>query len=415
MWHDKIQNVYNSFDEFKKYDEIYGLFDRINRSGNWRTLRQMWNDNPVIQGGTNPANFGLYKGKTKVLNPAKLPRKNIWIKQAILGMIAHSKNTNQPLMERSWIKELKKYYPKLYRKIYKGKKKNPLTTSGKRIKKGMQKRYGKWGGSKVFYATMKKKPLQTKKWHNPAKASGYIDKHKIDVYDNGGKTLDRYTVVIDNEYVFGMSYNAVAYNEFVGEMSRTYAQSGRGGFGKKLKSIPFDIVWAIKEKLVNWAIKKKLVLIKKNPCGTKRKRKNPIKMKMYDKIKINDYVLVLYGSYYKNRIGKVVDITPNKIHLKFNNNETGFVSKMSVVKVDKKKNPCKTKNPASSGVRFNLPTRKGKLYTYFLGDLHEVEFVTQKNGEATKVIIKGKPTAKVIATEDKATIIIHPVNVRSII
>lgn len=47
---------------------------------------------------------------------------------------------------------------------------------------------------------------------------------KIDIYDNGGKTFDRYTLVItfnewnkDKEsFFFGMSENATGFNQFCG-------------------------------------------------------------------------------------------------------------------------------------------------------------------------------------------------------
>lgn len=45
----------------------------------------------------------------------------------------------------------------------------PLTKSGRKIERSMEREYGKKKGRSVFYATMKKKPKQTTKWHRRSK------------------------------------------------------------------------------------------------------------------------------------------------------------------------------------------------------------------------------------------------------
>ena len=41
----------------------------------------------------------------------------------------------------------------------------PLTKSGKKIKRKMQKHYGTKKGKQVFYASIQKKKKGTRKWH----------------------------------------------------------------------------------------------------------------------------------------------------------------------------------------------------------------------------------------------------------
>jgi len=41
----------------------------------------------------------------------------------------------------------------------------PLTRTGKEILSKYKKRYGKYKGENYFYATMKKYPIKTKRWH----------------------------------------------------------------------------------------------------------------------------------------------------------------------------------------------------------------------------------------------------------
>lgn len=62
MWHSKVQDNYSSLEELCEYDEIYGILERINQSGgSYETCEDLWNDNPEIQGSTDPKDFGLKK------------------------------------------------------------------------------------------------------------------------------------------------------------------------------------------------------------------------------------------------------------------------------------------------------------------------------------------------------------------
>lgn len=49
-WEDKIQNVYSNLTEFATWCEIYGIHRRLG----YKTIRACWNDNPTVQGSTNP-------------------------------------------------------------------------------------------------------------------------------------------------------------------------------------------------------------------------------------------------------------------------------------------------------------------------------------------------------------------------
>lgn len=72
---------------------------------------------------------------------------------------------------------------------------------------------------------------------------------RIDVYDHPS-TLDRYTVIIDDGTTaafYGMSEKARGINQFCGTIEDGYKR-GRH-LGKKLKTIPFEILWAVKDRM----------------------------------------------------------------------------------------------------------------------------------------------------------------------
>jgi hypothetical protein len=54
LWHQKLHSVYNGFEEFEAYDEMYGLHERLG----YETAEEAWLDNPVIQGSTDPRDYG---------------------------------------------------------------------------------------------------------------------------------------------------------------------------------------------------------------------------------------------------------------------------------------------------------------------------------------------------------------------
>ena len=68
-------------------------------------------------------------------------------------------------------------------------------------------------------------------------------KRKIRVFDNGGETFDRYTIVIDNN-VYGMSDNADqanGFNQYIGELGLDCNESNLNSFDNnqiELKQLP---------------------------------------------------------------------------------------------------------------------------------------------------------------------------------
>jgi hypothetical protein len=69
---------------------------------------------------------------------------------------------------------------------------------------------------------------------------------KTIVYDNGGKSMDRYTVFTPDGSVFGMSETAQGFNQYVGESDEIPKGSH---LGKKLKSVPKEIEWAVIDRM----------------------------------------------------------------------------------------------------------------------------------------------------------------------
>lgn len=74
------------------------------------------------------------------------------------------------------------------------------------------------------------------------------------IYDNGGKTIDRYTIFIGNQ-VYGMSENPLSpqgFNQFVGlkkEISKTLLKKDKK---VKFSSLPEEVKKAINYKLKQW-------------------------------------------------------------------------------------------------------------------------------------------------------------------
>ena len=66
------------------------------------------------------------------------------------------------------------------------------------------------------------------------------------VYDNGGKTLDRYTVFTPDGSVYGMGETASGFNIYVGDDSEIEKGSH---LGKRLKSVPKSIQWAVLDRM----------------------------------------------------------------------------------------------------------------------------------------------------------------------
>ena len=73
-------------------------------------------------------------------------------------------------------------------------------------------------------------------------------KSKIVVYDNGGKTADRYTVFIGDD-VFGMSDDPTSpqgFNQYSGTTDEIKMGSH---LGKKLSKIPKELIKAIRDRI----------------------------------------------------------------------------------------------------------------------------------------------------------------------
>lgn len=53
MWKGKLQDNYDSFEEFEAYNDNYGLAKRLG----YASAEEAWKDNPMIQGSTDPKDF----------------------------------------------------------------------------------------------------------------------------------------------------------------------------------------------------------------------------------------------------------------------------------------------------------------------------------------------------------------------
>ena len=71
---------------------------------------------------------------------------------------------------------------------------------------------------------------------------------KLIVYDNGGETIDRFTVVCPDGSVFGMSENSTSpsgFNQFLGNMKENGYKS-IGNAGNKIEEIPDCVILGLK-------------------------------------------------------------------------------------------------------------------------------------------------------------------------
>jgi len=67
IWKDRLQNVYSDVDEWLNYADTYGLAERLG----YDDPMEAWDDNPTIQGGTEPADYKKVGQKTAM--PADHP------------------------------------------------------------------------------------------------------------------------------------------------------------------------------------------------------------------------------------------------------------------------------------------------------------------------------------------------------
>lgn len=69
---------------------------------------------------------------------------------------------------------------------------------------------------------------------------------KVLIYDNGGKTFDRYTIFLSTGEVFGMNTNGKEFNLFLGYENEF---TDREHLGKKLESIPNELFFAVLQRI----------------------------------------------------------------------------------------------------------------------------------------------------------------------
>lgn len=133
--------------------------------------------------------------------------------------------------------------------------------SGKKelTKKGTMKQLNQWAKKQGF--DFKKEPgslfggywvnLKTREAYKFDVVSESLDeaKPKVVVYDNGGKTVDRYTVIIGTS-VYGMSDNPnhpQGLNQYAGEVGQDVKVGSH--LGKKLSKVPKEIEKAVKQRM----------------------------------------------------------------------------------------------------------------------------------------------------------------------
>ncbi len=59
MWSGKLQSIYVNKEEWIAYDDIYGLSKRLGYSD----PHLAWQENPRIQGSTNPIDYCVLSGR----------------------------------------------------------------------------------------------------------------------------------------------------------------------------------------------------------------------------------------------------------------------------------------------------------------------------------------------------------------
>lgn len=52
-WQSRLREAYDSFEEFKRYCELYDLHTKLD----YKTPEAAWAFNPIIQGSVNPSDY----------------------------------------------------------------------------------------------------------------------------------------------------------------------------------------------------------------------------------------------------------------------------------------------------------------------------------------------------------------------
>jgi len=76
---------------------------------------------------------------------------------------------------------------------------------------------------------------------------------RVEIYDNGGETFDRFTIILDDDYVFGMSENPFhpqGFSQFCGQLSydELSAVACRKGIKKTFNEVPEEVARAIRDR-----------------------------------------------------------------------------------------------------------------------------------------------------------------------
>ena len=80
LWKMRVQKNYGSLDELIHCDSAYNIAKRCG----YNSCEKLWEDNPMLQGSTNPSDFGLVKDKTISV---KLTEKQIKQLASILSVL----------------------------------------------------------------------------------------------------------------------------------------------------------------------------------------------------------------------------------------------------------------------------------------------------------------------------------------
>ena len=52
----RIREIYDDYEEFLIYNQMYNIVERLN----YHSARKLWEDNPIVEGSSNPKDFKIY-------------------------------------------------------------------------------------------------------------------------------------------------------------------------------------------------------------------------------------------------------------------------------------------------------------------------------------------------------------------
>lgn len=73
-WQGKVREVYRSLEELQSYQDLYGIVTRLGYSSS----ETLWSRNPMIQGGTNPADLRVVKDDASPKVPKGYRHASMW-------------------------------------------------------------------------------------------------------------------------------------------------------------------------------------------------------------------------------------------------------------------------------------------------------------------------------------------------